>query len=437
MILEQQRQINELLARVERLERGAAEAPEAAEPKAAETQAASAGADPDKPKWVVEGDGPVPSVKVKDEDDEDLFSFKPRGRLFVDGGVVQDDDGFYDTNATQLRAARLGVEGTAWRDFGYRLEVDFGDDEVDITDAYIEYKGELTGPARLRVGQFKTPNSLEEQTSSRFITFMERAAFTDAFGFDRRIGAGALAGGDVWSLSAGIFGQNAGEVAEDEGFAAAARGTYAYEFGENRLLHLGASGRYRDLGNDIDGDTVSYSQRPFFAFTDIRSIDTGDIENAEADYLAGGEAALVLNSFSLQGEAAHTWLSRTQGSDVDGLWGGYLSASYFLTGETRTYEADSGTFDRIDVLRPLQKGGPGAWEIAARVDYLDLNGEGLDIEAGEQISYIGGVNWYPNPHTRLMLNGALTEVDEAADVESATDGSNSIYGVGVRAQVDF
>jgi phosphate-selective porin OprO/OprP len=56
---------------------------------------------------------------------------------------------------------------------------------VDITDAYIEYDGPVIEPGFVRIGQFKTPNSLEEQTSARFITFMERAAFTDAFDFDR------------------------------------------------------------------------------------------------------------------------------------------------------------------------------------------------------------------------------------------------------------
>jgi phosphate-selective porin OprO and OprP len=118
--------------------------------------------------------------------------------------------------ATELRAARLGIEGTAWRDFGYRLEVDFADDEVDVTDAFVEYDGAPIEPAYVRVGQFQTPNSLEEQTSSRFIILMERAGFTDAFDLNRHIGAQVGAGTDDWSLAAGVFGQNTEEVSEDE-----------------------------------------------------------------------------------------------------------------------------------------------------------------------------------------------------------------------------
>jgi phosphate-selective porin OprO/OprP len=423
IIRDQQRQIEELSRRLERVE----ERPEPPPATAAAPAPAPAPSDLEL-SW-----GPSPTLRSTDG----LFEAHLRGRLFVDGGFLEDDDDVYDTRATELRAARLGIEGAAWRDFEYRLEVDFADDEVDITDAFVEYNGAPIEPAYVRVGQFKTPNSLEEQTSSRFITFMERAGFTDAFDLNRRIGAQVGAGTDDWSLAAGVFGQNTEEVSEDEGYAAAARGTYAFRFAEDRLVHVGASTRYRGLDNDSDGDTVRYRQRPFFHFTSTRSVDTGDIEDAESDLLFGGEAALVREPFSLQAEAAHTWLYRDGADDVDGLWGGYLSASYFLTGESRTYDGEDGAFGRIKPREPLHEGGLGAWEIAARLDYLDLNGHDLDVDAGEQVSYIAGVNWYPNANMRLMLDGALTHVEDGEDSPGVVGDSNTIYGLGMRAQVDF
>lgn len=421
LVREQQRQIEELARRLEEVERQ----PPAPPPPA--PVAAEKGPE-------LEFSGPSPTIKSADGQ----FELKLRGRLFVDGGFVEDDDEAFDTRATELRAARIGVEGTAWRDFDYILEVDFEDSDVSIADAFVEYGGEAIDPFFVRAGQFKTPNSLEEQTSSRFTTFMERAAFTDAFDLDRRIGLGAGAGGEDWSVAAGLFGQNTSEVGEDEGYAAAARGTYAFRFGEDRLLHLGGSTRYRDLDNDPDDDTAAYQQRPFFDFTDNFSADTGDVADAQGDTLLGGEAALVLGSFSLQAEAAHTWLSRDGEDDVDGLWGGYLSASYFLTGETRTYRGEEGRFDRVKVGNPLQEdGGTGALELALRLDYLDLNGDDLGVDAGEQVSYIAGLNWYANNHVRLMLNGAVTQVEDGEDAGNLDGSSNTIYGAGVRAQVDF
>jgi hypothetical protein len=51
-----------------------------------------------------------------------------------DGGVLGDDDAFYKNDkATEVRAARLGIEVQA-RD-------DFADSTVDLKDAYIEYRG--------------------------------------------------------------------------------------------------------------------------------------------------------------------------------------------------------------------------------------------------------------------------------------------------------
>ena len=80
--------------------------------------------------------------------------------------------------------------------------------------------------------------------------------------------------------------------------------------------------------------------------------------------------------------------------------------------------------------------GPTAWELGARADYIDLNDQG--VKGGEQISYIGGLNWYPNNFVRFMLDGAVTQVFDARNTAAAVRGSsNLIYGAGVRAKVDW
>jgi phosphate-selective porin OprO/OprP len=139
--------------------------------------------------------------------------------------------------------------------------------------------------------------------------------------------------------------------------------------------------------------------------------------------------------FSIQIEVANTAVQGKNGQDdANNLWGGYFGASYFLTGEHRSYDPKQGTFGRVNVNRPLYKGGPGAWEVGARADYIDLNDK--EFKGGEQVSYIAGVNWYPDRYIRFMLDGAITQVFQAGP-DSAADGSdNLIYGGGLRAQVD-
>ena len=137
------------------------------------------------------------------------FKMKVRGRLNFDyNGINQDEDitRIPDVSAFEIRRARLGVEGTVWKDVDYKFEVDFANDITAIKDAYFEYTG--WGPEfKIRAGNFKTFNSLEHIMSANFIEFMERAAFIDAagFGLDRQIGLGALFQREHFTLAAGVW----------------------------------------------------------------------------------------------------------------------------------------------------------------------------------------------------------------------------------------
>jgi phosphate-selective porin OprO/OprP len=432
IIRQQQRQIDELSRKVDALQVQARQATEKADTAAQTAQKVEEESPDLKVEWA-----PGPTFSSKDGS----WSAHVRGRLMVDGGALGDEDDFYkNDNATEVRAARLGIEGNFLQGWEYKLEADFANSTVDLKDAYLEYGGEFIEPAYVRVGQYKTPNSLEQLTSRRFITFMERAAIVDAFELDYQVGLGGGGGGENWGVNAGLFGQNASDQQDNEGYALAGRGHYAFLYGPDdsgNAIHLGASARYRNFDNDTFDSEIRYRQRPFFHFTGTRSVDTGTIDDAEGDVWVGSEFAWVQGPFSLQSEFANTALQRTNGQDdANNLWGGYLGASYFLTGEHRNYDPERGEFDRVEVERPLQEGGPGAWELAARADYIDLNNEG--VKGGEQISYIGGVNWYANDYVRFMLDGAVTQVFDAENSEAAADGDNNlIYGAGVRAQVDW
>jgi len=126
--------------------------------------------------------------------------------------------------------------------------------------------------------------------------------------------------------------------------------------------------------------------------------------------------------------------------------GWYIGGSVFLTGESRTYKADKGAFDRIEVKSPVNDGGMGAWQLALRYDSLDLNDDGVNL--GEQDALVVGINWYFNNYTRLMVNYIRANVTAPSELtlmlptgESAIIGGtptdNDIESVGVRAQIDW
>ena len=106
--------------------------------------------------------------------------------------------------------------------------------------------------------------------------------------------------------------------------------------------------------------------------------------------------------------------------------GYYVQVGYFLTGESRGYKASEAAFDRTKPNRNFDgSGGTGAWEVALRYSATDLDDRGA--RGGVLDGIAAGVNWYPNPVTRLMLNWVHTKREAAGDADFLL----------IRAQIDF
>jgi len=71
----------------------------------------------------------------------------------------------------------------------------------------------------------------------------------------------------------------------------------------------------------------------------------------------------------------------------------------------------------VKPLRNFKKGdGPGAWELAARLSYLNLNDDGVD--GGRLRDLTLGLNWYLNPNVRMMWNYVLADPSDGGDVSA-------------------
>ncbi len=382
--------------------------------------------------------GLEPKWKAAPRWSQDGWSFKIRGRIQADYSIQDVDLGATEASSHggEFRRARLGAEGKIMKKTKYLFEVDFAENSVEITDAYLAQKW---GPATVKIGQFRTPNSLEEQTSSNYITFTERAFITDAFGLGRQIGIGAGFNGDNWTFTTGAFADAAGSgdttAFQQETFTLAARGTYAPIVEDDRQVHLGAHVRYR--GNE-DNTTTAYTQRPAaFHRTAFFPISTSGVApiDADGDLLWGVEAAGVFGPFSLQGEYMGTKVESNAGGDDPRFYGWYVDASVFLTGESRNYQAKKGKFGRVKVNNPVNDGGLGAWQIGVRYDYIDLTDDDVAslTGTGEMTGIIGGLNWHLNNYTRMMLNYGYSDIDE----NGSNLGDGEVQTVTFRGQIDW
>lgn len=378
------------------------------------------------------------------------FKFKIRGRLQTDFGIVGDPDkigtvagGVFSPDSglgttSEVRRARLGVEG-AVSDWTYKFEADFADNDVSIADAIIGYSG-FDG-VDLAVGNQKTGVSLEEQTSSRFTKFMERAAFTDAFAFERELGATATFGGKNWHWIAGVF-SSGGFSGDDEakGYILASRAHYTMPI-ENGFVHIGGSIEYRDE----DAQQERFRQRPQLHTSDTRFVDTGNL-GTDSSVFFGGELAAVFGPLNAAAEYAGLSASfaepSARGTNNAYFQGGYVQLGYFLTGERRGYKTNSGAWDRTKPLKPLDKGGMGAWELNVGVDWIDLEDRNSDAFGGKQVTYNAGMTWIPISYVRVIAQYGKVDVSNSrTHVVLKNDGGFSndfnVNTFGLRAQLDW
>jgi phosphate-selective porin OprO/OprP len=354
------------------------------------------------------------------------WSFKPRGRMQFDAGWtdVPGSTGRNNGFGSEARRIRLGVEGDIPGGFGYKFEADFADG-VEVTDAILTYghKG-----VTVSVGQHNNFQGLEELTSSRFSSMIERAAFTDAFGFERRVGASVQYGAGDLLIQGGVFSDNI-DALPNKGFSIDGRAVYMPKLGAARL-HLAGSVHHADLTDPITA--VRYRQRPLVHFTAERFVDTGTFGAAsETGY--GLEAAAISGPFHFAAEGFWQSVARP-GMPNPTFFGGYAEVGLFLTrGDTRGYKG--GTFDRVKPAKEVGEGGIGAIQVNLRYDHLDLTDAG--IVGGAQKGYLASLVWTPTDYTRFLLNYGKLDYTDAVHPAAGGDTSYSVDAVGMRAQVDF
>jgi len=362
---------------------------------------------------------------LKFETGDGNFSMHIGGRLMWDSFWMSSDDfsssDVDTTDGTFFRRVRLEVAGTAYKNTIFKVQVDFAKGNVVLKDVYMGLK-KLGRAGTLKAGHFKEPFGLEELTSSKYMTFIERA---QGFAPSRNSGIGVSnAAFDkrlFWAL--GIFRttNDQGADRKDGGYAFTVRlaGIVVHDKERGLLVHVGVGFSFRDV------DSVRYRFRPGPGTGD-RSVDTGSIASDDVT-LAGFELAAVWRSLSVQFELMLADVNTPGGSDPQFLaW--YVQVSYFITGESRRYK--KGSFGRVKPKKNFHDGGGGlgAWEVAVRFDTADLNDSG--VTGGQQDLITGGVNWHWNPNARVMLNVVHADV-------SGTSPSGTITSVIVRFQFDF
>jgi phosphate-selective porin OprO/OprP len=332
---------------------------------------------------------------------------------FQDGLTGQSEENSSEYNS-EIRKARLDIKHKLRDEWSAKLQLSFDDEEQsnEIGDAYIRYSG--LNQTVLTIGQFKEPFGLENMTSSKNTTFLERSMASRAFASGKNQGLmfSGAPNNMSWAVSLMEIEKEQDDTAP---FAVDARFTWAPIQTSQGLLHLGGSTSLREM----DGEIFEVDER-IELHSSEKIIESGEIP-VERMQMNGLEVAMVYEGFSLQAEYLSADIEAIESSDDMVLDGYYIQASLFLSKDQREYK--KGIFSGV---KPSSV--DGAWELTAR--YSELNTREA-VQGRKVTTSTLGLNYYVDKNLRLITNLLLTESSEEVN------GSESGNALAFRAQYRF
>ncbi|MFM1988355.1 MAG: hypothetical protein RJA99_1312 [Pseudomonadota bacterium] len=310
----------------------------------------------------------------------------------------------------QLRAARLLFRGTIGTGYVVRYLVageykgfdGAAEHDWDMTDVSLTFP--LRGPdTTLTVGKTKQPFVYEMVGDAANLPFQERVL--SPFFVSRSIGArlSHVTADRMSTFSIGVYNDSwagRGAGGSNDGTDIAARVTRALwlEDGGRRLLHVGASIRRAEA----DSGRLRYRGRPESNVSDYY-VDTGSFAADHATHV-GLESVWQHGPVALMGE----WVRAKVDSPTVGdpsFSGGYLGASWVVTGEHRPYDPTVGYLRRV-----MPTSAEGAIEVVARVSKVDL--DDAAVRGGRFRKTYVGANWWATPRWKLGAGWGRTWLDE-------------------------
>lgn len=359
-----------------------------------------------------------------------LFVFMPAlaaadkpllSNLDVSGRIMLDYDHFDGAfnkgekdDKVSLRRASLSFKYDLSESWEAKLQLFYSeeDKQFEEKDLHLTYKGWRF--ADFRFGKFKESFGLENSTSSKNIQTIERAVSTSTFSPGRGYGVGLLSQKKRHTWSLGVFDATK-EVDLFDAYAVTGRATYLPVKTKSGLVHIGASGSWRE------GVVEPYQINEVDEIYSAKKIIESAILHTDELRQYGVEFAWQHKSWLLQSEIFRQEVSVLPNiNEQDASFSGYyVQASYLLTGERHRYRKG-----RFVELKP--SAAYGAWELVARFSSIDARSNNTGVQAN---NILVGINCYLNKHARLMLNYIHTEV---SDVGLLADSAGNAFAARVQ-----
>jgi len=382
------------------------------------------------------------------------FVLRARGYVQADGRLFLNDSGANDT--LLMRRVRPIVEGTVYRDFDYRVMLDFGSgaslsaaNNALVQDAYVNWR--IDPALQLRVGKDKEPVGLERLQSGANLLFVERA-FPTQLAPNRDVGVQLR--GELWQgrleyqlgLFNGVADGGSGDFDTADSDKDFAGRVFAQPFRNSdndwlRGFGFGVAGTYGEQDGALRNYFTTGQLRAFSYLTGTGATNSPNVLADGTHWRFTPQGWYYKGPFGLLGEfiISDQEIARTAGNRTlranpqNTAW--QVAASYFLTGEDNSFRP-------VQPLKPLDFGGEGwgAVELTARVSELDIDDDLFPLFANPRQSVTGitefgfGANWHLNRFIKFSVNYHHLDFDGGEDNPATRDSEDVILG---RVQFSF
>lgn len=344
-------------------------------------------------------------------------------RINVDAALIYGDDFNENGSGAEVRRARIAMK-SQFRQYWYgELDMDFADSRADLKDAYLMFMPYRT--LNVRWGNFKEVFSMEQNTSSRYLTFMERPMTTRALTPARTLGMGVTYTKHWYLLAGGIhFGDvggweevqnrkdNNADYGRDEGHSFTGKVILMPWYADtDRGLHLGLAASYRTPKLFDEIGAMRFDVRGPANVNRRKYLDTDRIRNVDHAVHGGIDLAAYQRGTKLQAEFNTVDLTvKSDTIPIAHFNGSYVQVSHMLFGGRYQYNTNDGEF-----TQPRLGRGTYDVEVAARFEYLDLNSAPAGITAGSGEAWTLGLNIFPNNNVKFMFNWSYVNHDRFAN----------------------
>mgnify|MGYP004710304135 FL=1 len=351
----------------------------------------------------------------------------------------------------------------SWRykDWVVNVTPDFGsskyDGSVSLFEANLNYTGLRN--TTLTVGYFQPRMEEESAERSGAFEFLERPTIVDLVrnlaGGVGRVSIGGEHYEKRWLVAGYFTGQKYGDRGSDNTIVDSQTGAVVRAAGRpyvskniDVFVGAGATTAFK-VNENSKGRQITFSDNMEVPLGETNLLTSGALTNIAQIWAAGPQAAFRWKQFLLKGEYYHIGVQRSHNVGAStlpslGFDGWYVSANYTLLGHGRAFNPKIAAFTApgVDYDFDPRNNHWGALELSGRWSVTDLadveNQGGTGINGNKQTVWMGGVNWYPNQHVRVMLDYAYFTVSRSKGVSGNVNlfGRNGNAVVG-RFQVSF